>query len=299
MVAESSSLILRARLGVREAMFRWYPTAEAFARFRAWRRTRGGRQPLLVYQMGKVASTSVARSLEAAGYDPVFQIHTLTEDGIGTIRARYRRHWAADIGGWHLWYAQHARRLVARRSTQWTVVTMFREPVARNVSAFFQSAELRHRADLDRLLARVDEPDLPATLTEDFLRLYEDHDLGVRWFDDELRAVFGVDVYARPFPHDVGWQVLESPRARVLLIRFEDMRRVFPEAIDALLGCGPLELRSENVSEGKRHGSVYRRMVDEGRLPDDYLDRMYSSRYARHFYTDEERAAFRARWSRA
>ena len=33
------------------------------------------------------------------------------------------------------------------------------------------------------------------------------------------------------------------------------------------------------------------------RFPDDFVNRMYDHRYVRHFWTEEERAAFKEHWS--
>ena len=41
---------------------------------------------------------------------------------------------------------------------------------------------------------------------------------------------------------------------------------------------------------------IYQRFKTEIRLPDGYLERMYSSRLAQHFYSPAEIAAFQAHW---
>jgi len=119
------------------------------------------------------------------------------------------------------------------------------------------------------------------------------------WFDRELKSVFGVDVYAIPFDPAKGYEIYESEKARVLLVRLEDLRSRAPVAFGDFLGLGDFRLADTNVAEAKGYADVYRRFVASVRLPHDYIERMYDSRYARHFYSEDELDAFRLRWKAA
>ena len=52
--------------------------------YHAWLHIRSrNKQPLLIYQMGKVGSTAVQVSLQAADLEvPIYHVHVLTEEGI-------------------------------------------------------------------------------------------------------------------------------------------------------------------------------------------------------------------------
>src|SRR4029077_16159903 len=113
-------------------------------------------------------------------------------------------------------------------------------------------------------------------------------------FTDELGAVFGVDVYARPFPAERGWDVYENDAARVLVVRQEDLARL-PEALGALYGFDPatVEVEDRNVADHKDYSAHYRAVRAALRLSERELDEAYSLPYARHFYTPREIDAFR------
>jgi hypothetical protein len=55
---------------------------------------------------------------------------------------------------------------------------------------------------------------------------------------------------------------------------------------------------AKNTGEGKQYGEIYRSFLHAVQLPKSYVNSMYSSRYARHFYTPEEIDAFRTRHMR-
>ena len=135
-------------------------------------------------------------------------------------------------------------------------------------------------------------------LTTAFLQRFDEHHFPATWFDRELRDPFGLDVYGTPFPTLRGYDILEGGRARVLAIRLEDLDGVVADAFDDFLDIQDIQLLKANVGKSKDYGDVYRDFARRVTLPDAYLDRMYSSTYAQHFYTPDEVARFRARWTR-
>ena len=121
--------------------------------------------------------------------------------------------------------------------------------------------------------------------------------LAVDWFRDELAATTGVDVYREPFDRDRGWHVYDGAPARVLLTRFEDLERVGADALRSFFAVArEPTIPRRNVGLGDDDRSLYHRFLAEGRLPADLVDAVYTTPLARHFYTDEERAAFAERW---
>ena len=120
------------------------------------------------------------------------------------------------------------------------------------------------------------------------------------WFDDELRAVTGIDVYSSPFPHHEGAGAYEHGRFRALVLRAEDLDDAGPRAIAAFLGlASPLAIERRNEGTAGDPTSAYRRFVDRPRLPDDLVESVYATRLARHFYRDDERDLLRQHWTGA
>lgn len=251
-------------------------------------RDRGRGQPILVHQMGKVASTAVVETLETVTDRPVYHLHFLSRAGIDFASNAYRSNWAEGGLPWHVFESVHVKRLL-RRYPRWDVITIVRDPVAKNISGFFQIAKLQYR--LDPATTTVEE------LQQHYLETYDEHDRPLHWIDHELDGVFGTDVYAEPFPTDAGWQVIESERANVAIIRYEDLAQAATPAIERLLGMNVGQLVKANNTATKTYGANQAALSESMVLPPAYLDMMYGSKYATHFYSPDEIASMRARWT--
>jgi hypothetical protein len=261
-------------------------------------------KPVIVYQMGKVGSSTVVSGLEKLGYD-VYQVHVLTREWIGRVEAQYKKA-SKDHGRGildeHLLASMYLRRRLDREprllGRKTPVITLVRDPVARNISSFFQAFEIyfsEESARFNREHARYE--DRLGALIDLFLDRFEEHDTPLIWYDTHFKPVFGIDVYASPFPVDRGYEIYRGDDADALLIRLEDLRTSAAPAFRSFLGVDGFELHDVNIGADKRYSTAYGEFRKQIRLPAHYLDRMYGSRYARHFYSAQELEGFRARWA--
>lgn len=252
---------------------------------------RGPKAPLLIWQMGKVGSKSVEAALASVDYaGAMFHVHVLSDELIrrGEI---FRRAQQADNKAYY--YNIALRQRLQSDPREWKIISLVREPVGRNISAFFQNLDI-YGDGLDchnpqNLDTTVD------TLIQRFVNDF-DHQRALEWMSLELEAVGGFDVYGQPFPVDKGCQVLETDNKQALILRVDDLNRVGEAALQAFTGLPEIRLRSENVGDSKSYGSVYKAFKERLVLDKSYMDAMYDSPYARHFYTDDERRGFARRY---
>jgi hypothetical protein len=115
------------------------------------------------------------------------------------------------------------------------------------------------------------------------------------WFDKEMLSTFGIDVYASPFDHSRGFSIIANDRARLLLLRMEDLPVVFTEAMREFMGLSVSMVRS-NESSSKEHYRAYKTVLKKIALPVAVGKKIYASRYAQHFYPDELRAELMEKW---
>jgi hypothetical protein len=272
-------------------------------RYRRYLRQVTGLPPLVLFQMGKVGSTSVLHSLRARSpsYD-LFHVHVLSHDWIKKVYYHYRYasrvHGHAIVSG-HMLSSMYLRGLLDREFDrhEWKIISLVRDPVARNVSAFFELLPTSFPAlvKLYHDAALAAEQRVPE-LIRIFLEKFEEHDTPIYWFEKHLQPVFGVDIYQSPFPTQQGYQILRQDNVSVLIIRLEDLNNSVAPALKEFLGLDNFVLEKRNVSDQKAYSDVYRRFQDQLLLPENYIQRMYDSRYMRHFYTEEEITQFRRRW---
>jgi len=283
---------------------------------------------LCVHQVGKVGSTTVAHVLQRMYPDRrVHQTHVFDEVALLKSLVAWMDHPDSPRTKLsdHLVSSVELRKFLGAGGLvrDWWMISLVREPMGRNVSAFFQNLDrkwiFRLSAEGRRICERVLKPsvasDAPVTPAENDLLVGELIELfktrwrgGLydRWFDRELRGVFGIDVFDRPFDREQGYQFFQRGTTRLMLLRLEDLPRVFLPALEKWFAGSEfaagfdrsfsLERERSNDGSTKAYSDLYQSFREKLRIDARQLDAIYSSRVARHFYSDEEIAGFRARW---
>ena len=241
---------------------------------------------VLIYQMGKVASSTIHASLEAAGVE-VFRVHVLDPKSVATACEQCRQTGRPVLKQLEHSAAVYEKLVLPRHPLK--VITLVREPVGRNVSAYFQNLEEFWPGENPHERVPMDE------LIRGFLEKFPHH-APLTWFDREFHKFLGIDVFAHPFPQDTGMGRISAPPHEVLILRVEMDDAVKGEALAKFLGLERLAFVQKNVSSGKSYADAYRRFKTALRLPASYVDEMLGSKYARHFYSDAERARLREQW---
>lgn len=254
------------------------------------------RNPLIVYQMGKVGSETVERSLGSVSLGrPLIRVHSLVEENmyldLKASNVSPREYFKRSR---NLFIGKYLAREIARdrHRGKWQVITMVRDPVAQNISAFFQIADLlipdfSERAATGRV--SVDE------LLEVFLRNFPPDGIYINWFDQEMKPTFGVDVFASPSSKEAGYTIYRENNVELLLLRLEDVDRCAAAAFDDFLGLKNFRVERRNEAEQKTYSALYKAFQQQAVFPRHYVDGVYGSKYARHFYTDQEICRFRNR----
>jgi hypothetical protein len=265
---------------------------------------------LLVYQMGKVGSTTVEESLKAAHLDySIFHIHVLTEEGISweeksyfgdTPKFRRRSLWPKTKHLYDSLFLSKRVQVPLNGQQRLKVVTLVRDPIARNISAFFQTLE---RTSPDLLKNSSDPGEQVERLNHSFRRsLDENSESYYRypydWFNCELKPSFEVDVFATDFPKAKGYQIYSSGRADILLLKLEDLEEKGREAISKFLGLDDFLLRRSNETGSKSYASIYQAFVNSLILPEGYVEDQIQKNRVDHFYTRSEIDNFRSKWNR-
>lgn len=248
--------------------------------------------------MGKVGSTSLLRSLKNAKLPyPIYRAHRLSYEGIKEAEDHYLS--LQPIIPRHVRLYPILRRKIEEDKTKvnWRIITSVREPISREISDFFENVEV----DWPNL---IDENGrLETNNTIDFLRNMlinydESSDYASTWFDKELKTVFNIDVYSYLFNHNDGFTILGERNVKVLILRKEDLDRSFDTAIMRFLDLDkPIRMVRSNVGKDKKYTKEYAYVLENITIPESVCTRFYSSKYARHFYTETMRNEFIQKWS--
>jgi hypothetical protein len=245
--------------------------------------------------MGKTGSTAIANAVSSAARSSAarssaFQVFRLDPLGLAAAEARYResahRGSGPFRGALHLWESDFLLRHPPSPAAPWDVITTVREPIAQAVSAFFHGSDRRgslaENLTPDELVHRLDD--------ERWLQ----HPL--RWFDREFAPALGIDVFDGSFDTARGYEFIETPAVRVLILRQESFDAA-PLALQDFLGASEsIAVAPHNVGSEKDYATPYRAFLERATFSEEILRKIYASRYARHFYSAEELARFEQRW---
>ena len=291
-----------------------YHTAKFYFHFLLSRQIHGAlHPPLLIYQMGKVGSKSVLESLRALNMDmPIYHIHFLTDDLMDFYEEKRRKFFRTrqqnELS--RIWMYRYLSKLLRKRldHRKWKVVTLVRDPIARNVSSFFET-----------LLVEQDESDGAYKISADFRSAYRfqitvymdniselirlfiekfDHETPLIFFDQQIKAMLGIDVFAYEFPKSKGYMIYREQQVELLLIRLENLTDCAEEAFREFLGIDGFVAKNTNIGNEKIYAPLYKKFKSTIILPEAYINSMYSSKFVRHFYSDEEINKFKTKWER-
>lgn len=244
--------------------------------------------PVLIFSIGKVGTTSVAASIETATGRPVIKAHGLSDEG---LRIRLERESELTDRPRGIWANQWLRRdLALRRRHRWQIISGVRDPVAIAASAYFYNRRM-HLAAGQTVPVADDDVAGHARGVESIIEHFTHHE---DWFRDEMQTVTGIDVFAEPFSTDDGHARYSLGRFSLLTLRQEDLRRVGPSALGEFLGLdGSCELPERNMGV---EDPVYARFRTERQLDRSVVEASYATRFAQHFYAPDELERMAAKW---
>jgi glycosyltransferase involved in cell wall biosynthesis len=252
--------------------------------------------PIVIYQMGKVGSKTIQASLEKLNLpNKIYHTHFLSWSNIKQIEDHYSSIPGTNV---RLDHCKDIRSLIdsTAGNIRWKIITLVRDPVTRDISDVFENIkrDLPHVTNVDPESAFND---ISSHILKTFADFNESTDYACTWFDKEIKDVFNFDIYANDFNKSTGYQIYRVQDADILLIRLEDLSRCCHDAFREFLGVPDFSMVKDNVGEKKWYQGLYRRVLDSISIPDSDLERIYKSRYCRHFYTGDEINHFKKKWS--
>lgn len=195
--------------------------------------------PVIVYQMGKVGSASVIYSIKKSKRS-VFQVHRANLENIQSLRkltdSKGLRRRVEEPGRYigKMWNKGKLREL--------PLIVLFRSPLQRNLSAFFQNQDyyfkdfnIRSNADFNHLLKM-------------FVRDYN-HNQPVDWIKSELNYFFPeiiLESKIKPFI---------QKNICILPIESEDKEKV--NLLNSLLGTSICKIIRKNEAKNKDYHKTY------------------------------------------
>lgn len=217
---------------------------------------------ILIYQPGKVASTSVYKSIQQYNRH-VFHCHTL--DGIVKT--------SSDL-----------YQFLNMKSGK--IISIVREPIARQIAAMWQNIH-----NINRYSAEVDFEEI-----ENYYFKSGFENTEYNWFNDEIKRYFDIDIFEHPFDREKGYSIIKQGNIQLLLMKMEKINEL-EGIIGDFLEIDSFELRNSNIGGHKSYRYALQSFKDSFAISQKTLKRIYEeNKFVKYFYTEQERQYFYEKW---
>lgn len=253
---------------------------------------------IFVYQMGKVASTSIVQSLRASGIKTThFHRLNIRNSPYYIDINKYQRG-----NNFYTYLNVIIRRLIINKNIKKNkvkIITIVREPIGQMISTFFEdldyniflfSKDIRNKNSDAMKAFNTDE-----SFVKNILCYIMNDNYCINYLDNEIKETLGVDVYAYPFDKNKGYSIIKVKNADILILRYEDLLKQ-EDIIRNFSGCDGFVLLKKNITNDKWCKNAYQNFRNSVVFSEEQSLKLYDSKYSRHFYTDDEIDRFKNKW---
>lgn len=274
--------------------------------------------PIVIYQMSKVGSKSIYYSLKEHPIpNMLFHVHQLNIDAINRWRKiiderinQIRSQKVSDgVKISRIVYNKNLRGKLNndiklrekfnkyKTAFDWKIITLVREPIARMLSDFYFGIQSRYPEATDYKGNIILKKSMDI-FKKNLRRFDESKDMTSKWFDNEFKEVIGIDVYDYPFDHEKGYTIIKAGNIEVLIIKLEELDKCFISAMSDFLGIQNARMTRKNTGNEKNYSHIYKKALKSILIDNSICQRIYSAKFVRHFYSQEEIGNFAKKWSK-
>lgn len=244
-----------------------------------------GHKYVLVYTMGKVGSTSLYYSLKKVLGPRAIFIHRMNIAAIHAFNVPFLRQ-GIKPHGYAL--ALFVKSRIIDKKKPVSIVSAVREPIARNISDFFQDFKV-YNGGKDFTQVSIEE------CTENFINNYPHH-LPAEWFQMEFSEILGINLHDIAFDKAKKYGNVHHGNCRILLFRTDLEDDAKTQILRQFLSKPNINLRVKNAHHQKAYSDYYTSFQKHISLPPSLVEKVYSEKYLTFFYTKEELEVLRAKW---
>ena len=260
--------------------------------------------------MGKVGSTAIVNSLSNLSSD-IYHVHSLVPAKLNkTCRVLMDKKLGIPH---HVKQSMHLIDHVLHRDSPIKIITPIRNPLERNMSAFFQELSteviiddsLRKGLAISSWIKVIGFLPIPnewknyiiqhtsfrtlhknlACLIEHFKSSYR-HRIPLDWMDDELKQALHIDVYDHDFG-EAGFQIYRNKNVELLILRSELSNTIKTQVIEQFLNKKIQPIKSDHLSNKKLYGKAFDSFKSQIEFDEDFLKVFRDSKYFNHFYLNK------------
>lgn len=249
---------------------------------------------VLVYQPGKVGSSSVCNSLAIQGISST-HVHMLTSNFICDLIPELA--WIPNMEVKKI--IEKASKLCVDKilsSKNIKIITIVREPIIRDYSQ-----TMYHMNEVDKNFYLKDSKMLVDQCVEGMVKRSTQNGklkfgYQFEWFNKELKEVFDIDIYNFKFDQCKGYSIIKKGNIELLVIKLERMDEL-EKVIGSFVGLSTFKIINSNNADEKYYKDTYSELKNLLELPEEYCSMYYNGNsYMNHFYSEIEQKKFKKIW---
>jgi hypothetical protein len=255
----------------------------------------------LVYQQGRVGSTSVYEALQSAQLEhPVYHVHTIDSENANKQISQQRTRKEKVFR--NLFIGKYLGDLISsgRKAEKWNIVCIFRDPIAVVMSLYFMNAKSSFKEALNQ-----DGIADSSIAMEHLSTLFENDDPSgwevVNWFDKTFYSEIGVNVYDYKFNYDKGYVIIETEEYRIILLKLESLKEKFSAAMADFYNTDETKfaLKVANVHRDQKQDKVHQIVKKDFVLTHKSCHKVYQTKFVEHFYSPSEIELMTKKWTKS
>ena len=245
-------------------------------------------KPILVFTMAKVGSLSVYFSLKkSTNRQSIFHIHSLNEE---EVKEGIQLCFENNIYPGSKSPVFLINNKIIKKGKPYKIICLFRDPLERNISAFFDVFELHTGEKVTNY-----NEDLESLKGLYYEKL--NHDFAINWFDKQFFEATSIDVYSNDFNKEKGYKLIKKDNIELLLLNSNVDDSLKENLISAFCDLESFTLKNRNISSTKKYAANYKEFKNNIKFSKEYLNRLYNSKYAQHFFTEKHIKNQYEKWS--
>lgn len=251
-------------------------------------------QAILVYQPGKVGSTTLIEAIEARGgyashCHQLFTVPMINQD-------RKLKNW----------------RDCAIKNFKGKIIIPLREPISRDISQYFQilwvrTADVCHGYNITDIfdgfnkiyfesLLKNTNYDEKQLMIQAVLLNHTKYGPQFDFYNEELNKFIGSDIFDYTFDTEHGYSIYHINGIDIMILQLEKMN-FLENIIGEFLGIKNFKIRTSNSGNSNEFKFIYNRFKNEIKLPKGYIDFYYKNNAGfNHFYSFSQREKFKKKW---
>lgn len=249
---------------------------------------------VVVYQNGKVGSSTILRSLENAHVNAA-HLHRIRfeDDIVRHILCDEEKHPELvkhiSFSNDDVFLSEYIEALKNRENLK--IISLVREPISVDISTIFQWFDtdilnpyiIRQTKSFSDIMYEL--------INKVKNRMFQ-------WFDLEFQKVLGINIYDYSFDRKKGYMNIRKDNINILILQAEKINEL-ENIIGEFVGIKNFHVQSYNVASKKDYRQIYKDFIDNIRLPIEYVDFYYKNNQCMDFfYSKDDQMRFLDKWKK-